>query len=171
MFKDKSYVCTLCTKHGNFLNIVQHIKSAKHIIKFLRTNFSTIADSFNFPLFMCLREPDSGFLNLVGTEVEKIFGRKTPAIVSIHKPEEKWKFCLSHFNGALLNRTKPEHKITRNLIANIQKKQKALKSLKNTSKEEELSETKPKRERSRSPLSENNRRRRCRKEKRSHRDR
>jgi hypothetical protein len=159
-----NFVCTLCVKHGNFLNIIQHIKSVPHYLKFLRTNLPAVADAFNFPLFMSLHQKSKNLasnnnsseefsiIKVIGTEVELMLGRKCPSIVNVDILEDKWKLCLSYFNNALLSRVKPSNQTIKTLIGNIHKKRSALK--KSSQDRKKLIESQPRQARSRSPLKE-----------------
>jgi hypothetical protein len=150
--ENNEFICGLCTKHGNFQNIIQHFQSAAHYIKFLKTNLPSVADTFNFQMFMSFSRKGSEncFLKVVGSEVEIMLGRKAPSILTVKKSEDKWKVILGHFNGVLLNRAKPSNKVVKRLIINIQKKRKVLKKLLKV--EKKSPKEKSRRERSRSSL-------------------
>lgn len=162
-----NFICTLCSKQGNFANMIQHVESSPHCLKFLRTVLPKVADALNLQIFLNARDEKSKFFDIVKIEIELLFGRKAsftlplnlsalshplnhqiPSIVKVTKPENKWKLCLSHFNHALLNRVRTSSKINKNLITKIQKKRKALKKLDRKERKASC------RERSRSPLKE-----------------
>jgi hypothetical protein len=142
-----NFVCGLCTKHGNFHNMLAHLQSTGHRLKFLKTNLPSVAIALNFHSFT---ELQNSLLDHVCCEAELMLGRKAPSILTVKKSEDKWKVILGHFNGVLLNRAKPLPRICRDLIVSIQEKRKTLTKL--IEVKTEAPTEKPRRERSRSPV-------------------
>lgn len=119
-----TYYCSMCKKHGNYENILQHFKSFPHLLKFLKLKFPSLVEAMNFPLFMNSRGTTaSGILKLIASEVQRDFGGNP--IVS-EKIDEKWKICKNHFQ-TLTNQEKPCREKVKNIIRRIQIKRAELK--------------------------------------------
>ena len=126
---DSNFYCSICSNFGNIKNMIRHIKSRTHVLKFLKTLFPKVIEAFNFPLFMNSRGTveSGGFLEILAKEIEFEFGRGLPCAYENISLKNKWKTCFIHKNKLLSSRNKPDERIVEKLIKRVQRKRAELK--------------------------------------------
>lgn len=129
---ESNFYCAICSKFGNIKNMIQHIKSSSHVLKYLKTMLPEVVEAFNFPLFMNSRGSveSGGFFEMLAGEVEIEFGRGNPRAYENVSLKNKWKACFIHLNKILCSRNKPERRVVEKLIKRVQRKRAELKSRK-----------------------------------------